>query len=303
VSVSDQAPVNQSIHNDSAVDAASGSGQFATSQPVLTEQLEEHAETDRSAQKCTEPSKKPNTKQGNRRKHKQKQRKQKREGGQKAALAAAALATATASVSEGVTCHEEKTEEHHPDGDVTLKESSQHSEIDEEERKGDKIMCEPLSDITETDKWPVDSDISVSITDVANDREQVSADKGVTLTDNGANRSENFSDNGIVLVMFRRFEDDGSENVGVKNSENISQSAELNAESLGGAISHTVAQTVTHQNTKNRRSNKRGRRKKRRPICDNIKEKRMITAAATPVAVCEVADDLSYIPRERLSSC
>jgi hypothetical protein len=122
------------------------------------------------------------------------------------------------------------------------------------------------------------------------------------LTDNGANRSENCSDSAIVLVTFRQFEDDGSENVHVKNNENTAQSAELNAENLGGAILHTVAQTVAHQNTKNSRSNKRGRRKKRRPPCDNIKEKRMIAAAIAPVAVCEVGDDLLYIPRERLSS-
>jgi hypothetical protein len=58
VSVSEQAAVNQSIHNGGAVDAASGSGQCATdSQPVLTEQLEENAETSESAQKCREPSK------------------------------------------------------------------------------------------------------------------------------------------------------------------------------------------------------------------------------------------------------
>jgi len=306
VSVSEQAAVDQSIHNVGAIDAASGSGQCATdSQPVHAEQREENAETIKSAQKCTEPSKKPNTKQGNRRKHKQKQRKQKREAEQKAAVAAAALATAAASVSEGVTCHEkEKTEEQPPNGDVTLKESSQHSEIDEEERKREEIMCEPLSAVTETDKQPDGTDICVSMTDVANDSEQLSANNVVMLTDNGAGLSENCSDSGIVLVMFRQFEDDGSENVHVKNGENISQSAELNAESLGGAaILHTVAQTVAHQNTKNRRSNKRGRRKKRRQPGDNIKEKRIIAAAAAaPVAVCEVADDLSHIPRERLSS-
>ena len=217
-------------------------------------------------------------------------------------MEAAALATATASISEGVTCNEEKTEERHPDGDVTRKETSQHSEIDEEERKGEEIMCEPLSEATETDKQSDGSDMSVSITDVANDSEQQSVNEVIMLTDNGANRSENCSDSGIVLVMFRQFEDDDSENVHVKNIENIAQSAELSAENLGGAILHTVAQPVANQNTENRSSNKRGRRKKRRPFCDNIKEKRMITAAASPVAVCEIADDLSYVPRERLSS-
>ena len=163
-------------------------------------------------------------------------------------------------------------------------------------------MCDPLSAATETDKQSEGSDTCVSVTDVANDCEQLSVNKVVMLTDNGANRSENCCDSGIVLVMFRQFEDDGSENVHVKNNENIPQSAELNAENLGGAILHTVAQTVAHQNTENGSSNRRRRRKKRRPPCDNIKEKRMIVAAAAPVAVCEVADDLSYIPRERLSS-
>jgi len=164
-------------------------------------------------------------------------------------------------------------------------------------------MCEPLSDVTVTDKQPDGTGICVSMTDVASDSEQLSANKFVMLTDKGAKLNENCSDSGIVLVMFRQFEDDGSENVHVKNGENISQSAELNAESLGGAILHTVAQTVAHQNTKNRKSSKRGRRKKCRPPCDNIKEKRMIAAAAAaPVAVCEVGDDLSHIPRERLSS-
>jgi hypothetical protein len=90
------------------------------------------------------------TKHGNRRKHKQKH-----EAERKAAVAAAALATATASVSEGVTCHEkEKTEQRHPDGDVTLTESSQHCEIDGGGRKGEEIMREPLSQATETDKQP-----------------------------------------------------------------------------------------------------------------------------------------------------
>jgi len=159
-------------------------------------------------------------------------------------------------------------------------------------------MCEPLSEATETDKQAGSSDISVSITDVANDSEQLSVDKVIMLTDDGATRSENYSDRGIVLVMFRQFEDDGAENVCVRNSENIVQSAE----NLGGTILHTVAQSVAHQNTENRSCNKRGRRKKRRPPCHNIKEKRMIPGTAASAVVCEVADNLSRIPRERLSS-
>ena len=114
-----------------AVDATSGSWQCATdSQLVRKERVEENAENIKSTQECKEPSKKPNTTQGNRRKHKQKQRKQKREAEQNAAVAAAAVALATASASEGFTYDEdEKTEERHPDDDVTRKESSQHSEI------------------------------------------------------------------------------------------------------------------------------------------------------------------------------
>jgi hypothetical protein len=52
----------------------------------------------------------------------------------KAAVAAAALAIATASASEGFTYDEKEKTEGHPNDDVTRKESSQHSEIDEEGR-------------------------------------------------------------------------------------------------------------------------------------------------------------------------
>jgi hypothetical protein len=295
-SVPEQA-VKQGGSNECSAGAASNSGQCSTDrQPVCTEQRKEHAECKRGAQKCTESGKKHNAKQGNKRKQKQKQRKQKREAEQKAAAAAAAAAAAsTLSVSEGVSCHEqEKTEQHQPDGDVTQKESSQQSEVDEEQRKTEETMCEPLSDSIETDKQ-ADKNKDATPSDVTCDKEELNVNKTVLLTYNGECQVEDCSDNGVVLVMFRHLKDDGSENINADRSENRPQSEELIVETSGDVVLHSATQNVSDHGTKNRKSKKKGRKKKGRPVS----AKRAVSA----VTVCDVAGDLAHLPRERLSSC
>jgi hypothetical protein len=299
-SVVGQAPIKQSIHNEYArVEAASDGQCSADSRPVHIEQRKDNSEP----RKSTEYSKKPNTKQGNKRKQKQKQRKQKREAEEKTAAVAAALAASSASVNEDVACHEqEKTDEQQqqqqPDGDVTQKESSRQSEIYEERRKTEETMCEPVSDHIETDR----TDLPSAVRDATHVEEQLNVNEAVLLTDIEEDRGEASKDDDVVLVMLRQMRDDASENGDAKKSGNLLESGELIIESSGDSILHSATQTVSDHNTKNRKSKKRGRKKKDKLASDNDKEKPSV-AVTTPVIISDVADDLAYLPRERLSSC
>jgi hypothetical protein len=301
-SVTEPAPIKQNVRDDECVEAASRSSGRRPADSHLAQ-----AECNRSVQKCTEPNKRSGAKQGNKRKHKQKQRKQKREAELKAAAAAAAAALATAAVpvSEGVAYHEQrKTDELQEDGDVTRTESSQRPEIDDEDRKTEEVMYETSCHALETDKPPGSNSDTAAIDDVTNGEELLNAKEGVLLTDKEVKASAGCHDDGVVLVMFRQFKDEDSENVDGNEGAVTCDSGEMHVESSGGTVLPVMCEAVCDSKARKRKTKtkKRGKRNKSKPACDNTKRKGDI-ADNVPIIICDVAQDLSHLPRERLSSC